>query len=323
MSESGPEAGAERSHGEPSLTPKAHRVPGTLELDGLRKRFGEVTALDGVGFAVAPGEIFGFVGSNGAGKTTTMRIVLGVLAADAGSVRLGGRPVDAALRRTIGYMPEERGLYPKMKVGEQLTYLAELHGSSAAAAREAVRHWTERLGVADRIGATVDSLSLGNQQRVQLAAALVHDPALLVLDEPFSGLDPVAVDVMSAVLREKADAGVPVVFSSHQLELVQRLCDRVGIIAAGRMRVTGTVPELRAGGRPRLLVRAPDAAPDWAAGLPGVLGWERDGDRTVLTLAPGADEQALLAAALRTGPVREFAPQQPTLAELYREVVAG
>ncbi|WP_067660696.1 ABC transporter ATP-binding protein [Nocardia harenae] len=298
-------------------------MPGTLELDGLRKRFGEVTALDGVGFAVAPGEIFGFVGSNGAGKTTTMRIVLGVLAADAGSVRLGGRPVDAALRRTIGYMPEERGLYPKMKVGEQLTYLAELHGSSAAAAREAVRHWTERLGVADRIGATVDSLSLGNQQRVQLAAALVHDPALLVLDEPFSGLDPVAVDVMSAVLREKADAGVPVVFSSHQLELVQRLCDRVGIIAAGRMRVTGTVPELRAGGRPRLLVRAPDAAPDWAAGLPGVLGWERDGDRTVLTLAPGADEQALLAAALRTGPVREFAPQQPTLAELYREVVAG
>ncbi|UGT63615.1 ABC transporter ATP-binding protein [Nocardia asteroides] len=298
-------------------------MSGTLELDGLRKRFGEVTALDGVGFAVAPGEIFGFVGSNGAGKTTTMRIVLGVLAADAGSVRLGGRPVDAALRRTIGYMPEERGLYPKMKVGEQLEYLAELHGSSRAAARKAVRHWTERLGVADRSGDTVDSLSLGNQQRVQLAAALVHDPALLVLDEPFSGLDPVAVDVMSAVLREKADAGVPVVFSSHQLELVQRLCDRVGIIAAGRMRVTGSVAELRAGGQPRLLVRAPEAAPDWAAALPGVLGWERDGDRTVLTLAPDADEQALLAAALRTGPVREFAPQRPTLTELYREVVAG
>lgn len=294
-----------------------------LVLEGLRKRFGEVTALDGVGFAVAPGEIFGFVGSNGAGKTTTMRIVLGVLAADAGSVRLGDRAVDAAVRRTIGYMPEERGLYPKMKVGEQLEYLAELHGSGRAGARKSVRHWAERLGIAQRLGDTVDALSLGNQQRVQLAAALVHDPAVLVLDEPFSGLDPVAVDVMSEVLREKARAGVPVVFSSHQLDLVQRLCDRVGIIAAGRMRAVGGVAELRAGGQGRLVVRVPAAAPDWAAGLPGVTAWERDGDRTVLTLAPGADDQAILAAALRTGPVHEFSPERPTLTELYREVVAA
>src|SRR5699024_1511773 len=149
------------------------------------------------------------------------------------------------VRRTVGYMPEERGLYPKMKVGAQLSYLAELHGLSRSDAAAAVERWTERLGIAERTGDTVDALSLGNQQRVQLAAALVHDPAVLVLDEPFSGLDPVAVDVMSEVLQEKAAEGVPVVFSSHQLELVERLCHRVGIIAAGRMRAVGTVEALR------------------------------------------------------------------------------
>src|SRR5690606_1673878 len=190
--------------------------------------------------------IFGFVGSNGAGKTTTMRIILGVLRPDAGEVRWDGRPVDLDVRRRIGYMPEERGLYPRMKVGEQLVYLARLHGLSPEAARTAMEHWTEVLGVAHRREDHVEKLSLGNQQRVQLASALVHDPELLVLDEPFSGLDPVAVDVMSGVLRERAQQGVPVIFSSHQLELVERLCDRVGIISGGRMVADGTIDELRA-----------------------------------------------------------------------------
>ena len=189
-----------------------------LEIDHLTKRFGDVVALDDMAFEAYAGEIFGFVGANGAGKTTTMRIALGVLAADRGEVRWAGKPLDERSRRRIGYMPEERGLYPRMKVGEQLAYLARLHGLSAAAAGRAVDEWTERLGVAARRGDDVQKLSLGNQQRVQLAAALVHDPDILVLDEPFSGLDPVAVDVMSEVLRAKADAGVPVVFSSHQLD---------------------------------------------------------------------------------------------------------
>ena len=196
-------------------------------------------------FTVRPGEVFGFVGSNGAGKTTTMRIVLGVLTADAGEVRWKGTAVDADLRRRIGYMPEERGLYPKMKVGEQLRYLARLHGLTESAAAASVQRWTDRLGIAERVGDEVQKLSLGNQQRVQLCAALVHDPEVLVLDEPFSGLDPTAVEVMSGVLRDKADAGVPVIFSSHQLELVERLCDRIGIIATGRMVAVGSVEELR------------------------------------------------------------------------------
>ncbi|WP_197720068.1 MULTISPECIES: ABC transporter ATP-binding protein [Pseudonocardia] len=294
----------------------------TLEIDALHKRYGRTVALDGVSFDVRPGEIFGFVGSNGAGKTTTMRIALGVLAADAGEVRLAGRPVDLQVRRTIGYMPEERGLYPKMKVGEQLAYLAELHGLDRTTAQDAAAHWATRLGIAERLGSTVDALSLGNQQRVQLAAALVHDPAVLVLDEPFSGLDPVAVDVMSEVLREKARTGVPVLFSSHQLDLVQRLCDRVGIIAAGRMRTVGTVGEVRRSGGIRLEVHAPAAPPGWADGVAGVRVEHATGGRTTLVLDEHADDQAVLAAALATGPVHGFTVHTPSLSDLYREVVS-
>ena len=220
-----------------------------LELDGLTRRFGDVVALDDLSFSVAPGRKLGFVGPNGAGKTTAMRIVLGVLAADAGTVRWNGGPIDGATRSRFGYMPEERGLYPKMRVREQLVYFARLHGMDAAAAAAAADRWIERLGLTARAGDRVETLSLGNQQRVQLGVALVHDPELLVLDEPFSGLDPTGVDVMSGVLRERAAAGVPVVFSSHQLELVERLCEDVAIVKDGRIVASGAVAELRERGR--------------------------------------------------------------------------
>ncbi|MEU0536621.1 ABC transporter ATP-binding protein [Amycolatopsis tolypomycina] len=292
-----------------------------LEIDGISKRYGDVVALREMTFDVRPGELFGFVGSNGAGKTTTMRIALGVLSADAGEVRYDGAPVTHETRRHIGYMPEERGLYPKMKVAEQLTYLARLHGMSTADARSSTGKWTERLGVAGRRDDEVQKLSLGNQQRVQLAAALVHEPRILVLDEPFSGLDPVAVDVMSQVLKEKAAEGVPVVFSSHQLDLVERLCDRVGIVRSGQMVAVGTVGELRVGGTTRLRVDVPEAADGWADGLPGVKVLGRTGAVTELELGEDADDQAVLKAALATGPVREFAREQPSLTELFRSVV--
>jgi ABC-2 type transport system ATP-binding protein len=294
---------------------------GRLEIDGVFKRYGDVVALRGTTFDVRAGELFGFVGSNGAGKTTTMRIALGVLAADAGEVRWNGERITLDTRRHIGYMPEERGLYPKMKVGEQLIYLARMHGLSARDAKRSMEAWTERLGVAHRQGDDVQTLSLGNQQRVQLAAALVHDPRILVLDEPFSGLDPIAVDVMSKVLQDKASEGIPVVFSSHQLELVERLCHRVGIIRSGQMVAIGEVDELRSGGDTELVVVAPNAADGWAAGLPGVTVRGREGHRTVLVLADDADDQAVLRAALATGPVTEFSRRRPSLTELYREVV--
>jgi ABC-2 type transport system ATP-binding protein len=294
-----------------------------LEFDGLRKSFDGNRVLEGVGFAVAAGSMFGFCGSNGAGKTTTMRIAMGLVRPDAGEVRWQGRPLDQALRRRIGYMPEERGLYPKMKVGEQVAYFARLHGLDAAAARRASEEWVERLGLGARRGDAVEKLSLGNQQRVQLAAALVSRPEVLILDEPFSGLDPIGVDSLAEALLGQASDGVPVVFSSHQLDLVERLCDSVGILARGRMVATGTVEDLRRREAGRLLrVVAPDAAPHWATVLTGVrVVSERAGD-TLLELAAGADDQSVLAAALRTGRVTHFAWQQPTLVELFREVVA-
>ncbi|MCL1869260.1 MAG: ATP-binding cassette domain-containing protein [Promicromonosporaceae bacterium] len=296
-----------------------------LELENLTKSYGDRQALDGATFSVGSGEIFGFVGSNGAGKTTAMRIVLGVLAADDGEVRWAGRPITLDDRRRIGYMPEERGLYPKMKVGQQLEYLARLHGLTAAAATAATKRWTETLGVAERLGDEVQKLSLGNQQRVQLAAALVHEPDVLVLDEPFSGLDPVAVDVMSGVLRERSAAGVPVVFSSHQLDLVERLCDRVGIIRSGRMVATGTIDELRRTDRPRWAVVGPPPSA-WANQLSGARVLSDDdaaGARRTVVETPGGDGQDVLAAALAAGSVHEFAPSRPSLSDLFRHAVAS
>jgi ABC-2 type transport system ATP-binding protein len=293
-----------------------------LEIDKISKRYGDVVALQDLTFDVRPGELFGFVGSNGAGKTTAMRVILGVLSADAGEVRWAGQPLSLGIRRRIGYMPEERGLYPRMKVADQLTYLAQLHGLSRSAAVASMTRWTQRLGVAARRGDEVQKLSLGNQQRVQLAASLVHDPAILVLDEPFSGLDPVAVDVMSRVLREKASDGAPVLFSSHQLDLVERLCDRVGIIRSGRMVAVGTVDELRTGGTPRLVIEAPSAPAGWTAVLPGVRLVAHEGARTVVELDPGTDDQTVLRAALTSGPVRSFGYRRPSLTELFRDVVS-
>jgi len=300
-----------------------------LELRGLSKSFGIVRALDDCSLTVHEGEIYGFVGSNGAGKTTAMRIALGVLAADAGEVLFDGRPLDHAARARVGYMPEERGLYPRMRVGPQLTYLAELHGLDSAAARDAMLQWTDRLGIGGRRGDEVMKLSLGNQQRVQLAAALVHHPSILVLDEPFSGLDPVAVDVMSQVLRDQAAAGVPVIFSSHQLDLVERLCDRVGIIQRGRMVAEGTIEELRTTDRQRLLARVDGVRHATWAAVPGVtvVSTEQtdDGVAVVGEIVTGdvAAEQALLRAATAAGAVREFAPVRLRLADLFRHVVTS
>ncbi len=292
-----------------------------LEIDNVSKRYGDVVALSDMTFEVRPGELFGFVGSNGAGKTTTMRIALGVLAADSGEVRWAGEQITLSTRRRFGYMPEERGLYPKMKVLDQLVYLARLHGLSVNEAHRSAEDWIARLGLKARRGDEVQKLSLGNQQRVQLAAALIHDPSVLVLDEPFSGLDPVAVDVMSQVLKEKTAAGIPVIFSSHQLDLVQRLCDRVGIVNKGRMVACGTVDELRAGAPADLIVHAPQAPPGWAADIAGVSVVSEEDGHTVLRAAEDVDDQAVLKAALATGPVHEFSRRRPALTELFRNVV--
>jgi ABC-2 type transport system ATP-binding protein len=251
-----------------------------------------------------------------------MRIILGVLAPDRGEVRFRDAVVDFATRTRFGYMPEERGLYPKMRVRDQLVYLARLHGIDAAAAARAAETWIERLGLTERAGDRVEALSLGNQQRVQLAAALVHDPELLVLDEPFSGLDPVGVDVLSGVLSDYAATGVPVVFSSHQLELVERLCEAVAIVKDGRLVASGPVEELRDRGAERRLVRVElDAGDSWIP--PGVRVVDRAGHAVVLELPDDVGSDAVLDAARAAGSVTHFSLERPTLTELFREAVAA
>lgn len=292
-----------------------------LELRGLTKRYGNLTAVRDLSFDVRPGEVFGFVGSNGAGKTTTMRIVLGVLVPDSGEVLWNGRPIQFDTRRRIGYMPEERGLYPRMRVGEQLIYLAELHGAAPAAAAASTAQWLDRFHLADRTKDEIQKLSHGNQQRVQLAAALVFEPLMLILDEPFAGLDPEAVDSMSEVLHERATAGVPVVFSSHQLELVERISDRVGIIQRGHLIACGTVDELRGKGPERWWVDAPNAPAGWADRLVGTKVVRTDGTRTLIELNGSSNDQAVLQAALATGPVHEFRRDEPSLLDIFREAM--
>jgi len=296
-----------------------------LQCRDLHLRYGRTVALDGLSLDVEPGLMTGFVGPNGAGKTSTMRIVLGVLGPDSGTVTWNGAPVDADARRRFGYMPEERGLYPKMKVADQLVYLARLHGLDTVRAQRATDDLLDRLGIGDRAGDTLERLSLGNQQRVQLAAALVHGPDLLVLDEPFSGLDPIGVDVLAGVLQEEVARGVPVLFSSHQLELVERLCDRVSIVKEGRVVAAGAVEELRRRDQRRVVRVALDGVEgsDWLTGMPGAepLGDERRGGGLLVALADDADPQELLDRARAAGPVTHFSVVLPTLAELFRAVV--
>jgi ABC-2 type transport system ATP-binding protein len=297
-------------------------VSGSLEIEGLRRTFGPLTALDDLSFEVPAGQVVGFLGPNGAGKTTTMRAIFGLTELDAGTVRWNGAPVGQAQRRRFGYMPEERGLYPGMLVGEQVQYLGRLHGLSAMDAVTATTTWLERLDLADRGNSKVETLSHGNQQRVQLMAALVHKPELLVLDEPLSGLDPTGIDAIGQVLVDQARAGCCVLFSSHQLDQVEDLCERVIIIDHGRLVVSGTVDELATSGGQRLLVRVEgDRTGDWADHLPGVSVSEIDGGAVRLILESSVDSDTILRAAMQAGRVTQFSYERRRLSEVFREAL--
>jgi ABC-2 type transport system ATP-binding protein len=252
-----------------------------------------------------------------------MRAVFGLTDLDAGTVRWNGSPVGPAERRRFGYMPEERGLYPSMLVGEQLEYLGRLHGMSAPDAADATRVWLERLGVADRADSKVESLSHGNQQRVQLAAALVHGPELLILDEPLAGLDPAGIDAIAGVLTGQARSGCCVLFSSHQLDLVEDLCETVTIIDHGRLVVTGKVDDLATSGPRRLVVRVEgDRGAAWARQLTGVSVSEVDRGAARLVLDESADSASVLTAAMAAGRVTEFVVERRRLSEVFREALA-
>jgi ABC-2 type transport system ATP-binding protein len=293
-----------------------------LAFRNVTKRFGAVQALDDCSFSVARGRMLGFLGPNGAGKTTSMRAVFGLVDLDGGDVLWDERPVGLTERLRFGYMPEERGLYPRMPVGEQLEYFGRLHGLSAAGARAAATRWLARLGLEDRAGAKVEELSHGNQQRAQLAAALLHEPELLVLDEPFAGLDPVAVRTLADVLGGEAARGAAVLFSSHQLELVEDICEEVAIIDHGRIVATGDVDALRRRSRQRRIELQLEGGPsEWLPDVAGVeLVGRQNGDLR-LRVGREVDPEQVLAAAERSGRVVAFSYGPPSLAEFFLELV--
>ncbi|MGK3707756.1 ABC transporter ATP-binding protein [Arthrobacter sp. IK3] len=293
-----------------------------LQVRNLTRRFGDKTAVDSVTFDIPSGQMTGFVGANGAGKTTTMRMIMGVLSTTSGEILLDGAPLDAEARSSFGYMPEERGLYPKQPILDQLVYLGQLHRMSSTDARKGATELLERFGLGGRTKDKLESLSLGNQQRVQIAASLLHKPSVLILDEPFSGLDPAAVDSMVELLRERTSAGVPVLFSSHQLDLVDRLCDNMVVLQQGKVIASGTGDDLRAKAvnRHRLTI-SPDAG--WVRDEPGVRVLDVAGPTAILQFDDDDARQRLLATALTRGSVEEFAPIRPSLSEIYREVTAA
>ncbi len=303
--------------------------PVSLEIDNVTKRYGTTTALDGLTFEVARGEVFGFLGANGAGKTTTMRICLGIITADAGEIRWDGRPTEELARRTWGYLPEERGLYPRMGVLDQLVYFASLYGEPPDRARREALAWLTRFRIPDYAGRRAEELSKGNQQKVQFIAAVLHDPEVLLMDEPFTGLDPINLVLLREAFTELRDRGRTLIFSTHQMEAAEAMCESVAIVDQGRLVAGGRMRDLkRASGRRtvRLAVDGEaaegDAAPDWFAALPGVQAVRTDAAGVELELLPGADPATILAAVLaRGGTLTRFEVAEPSLEALFMEHV--
>jgi len=289
-----------------------------LVIHDVEHSFGELVALDGVSFDVVPGVITGLLGPNGAGKTTLLRILLGVLSADHGTVLYDGRVVGEEDRRRWGYMPQERGLYPGMPAGDQVVHFGRLHGLSRGDATSRARLLLEELGLEDRWKDRTDKLSGGMQQRLQLATSLVHDPEVIVLDEPFAGLDPVAVVGLSETLRQRARIGCTVLFSSHQLDLVQDLCEDIAMVDHGRTVLQGSVASLRASsGRRQLRLHVEAPSRDWLLAYPDVTVVSDEADELRLAIPDGVDPLAVLDSARAAGRVNDFGLDLPTLSQLF------
>jgi ABC-2 type transport system ATP-binding protein len=299
----------------------ARAGPAGLELERLTRRYGEVVALDRCSLTVRRGRILGLLGPNGAGKTTAMRCIFGLAPPDAGEVRWDGEPVDRAIRLRFGYMPEERGLYAQMPVRGQLRYLARLSGLSRRAAASSVERWLVRLGLERRGDDRLATLSHGNQQRVQLAAALVHDPVVLVLDEPFAGLDPIGVEALASVIRELARDGSAVLFSSHQLDLVEDVCEDVVVLDGGRVVMEGELAALREASILRYVDVGFRGPARWTPEVAHGRVLLAEPGRTRLEIAGDVDLEALVASVATVGDVTRFSLEPPTLSDLFHQAV--
>jgi len=302
--------------------------PMSLVVDRVSKRFGSIVALDEASFTVEPGRIFGLLGANGAGKTTCMRIVLDILRADSGTVTWEGRPNTELPRRTWGYLPEERGLYPKMRVAEQLRFLSSLYGIPDAVARAEIDAWLERFRIPDYRDRRVEELSKGNQQKIQFIAAILHDPDVMIMDEPFSGLDPINVRLLKEAFLTMRERGKTLIFSTHQMETVEELCESIAIVDRGRVVVHGSVRDVRRGMGRKVVRLATEGDGRFVEtltqidGLDGLTIGARRADFVELQLPADLDPERILRAAMDRGQrVTRFEIAEPSLEEVFFEHV--
>jgi ABC-2 type transport system ATP-binding protein len=295
-----------------------------LVIDTLRKRFGDVQALDGISLTAQAGQVFGFLGPNGAGKTTTMRIVLDILHPDDGTVTWDGEPAASVPRRTWGYLPEERGLYPRMKVLDQLVFVGSLYGISRAEAARRARHWLTRFRIGDYAERRAEELSKGNEQKIQFIAAVLHDPDVLLMDEPFSGLDPINVALLKDAFIEMRDRGKAIVFSTHQMEMVEELCDGIAIINKGRVIVAGLTHDVKrqAGQMVVRLGVSGDRDLDWLDSRPDATVRRSGLDYHEVQLRTGIDPESILQEALaRHEYVTRFEITEPSIEDIFIDQV--
>ncbi len=294
-----------------------------LVLKGVSKAFAGHVAVRDLSLEVPRGSVFGLLGPNGAGKTTTLRMVMNILGADTGSIEILGQPADHATRDKIGYMPEERGLYPRMVLEEQLVFMASIKGLSRREAAERLGPWLERLGLEDWRKRKTNELSKGMQQKAQFIATVLHEPDVLIMDEPMSGLDPVGMDVMRDVMVDLSRRGATIVLSSHQMDTVEKLCDRVALIDKGEKLLDGSVSEVKASHGRNTLVLAFDGDGSFLGSLPGVARVSDFGQYVEIKMSDGADPQALLSEAASRLRVRRFEIVVPSLHDIFVETVTG
>jgi ABC-2 type transport system ATP-binding protein len=294
-----------------------------IRISGVTKSYAGHVAVKDLSLTVPRGSIFGLLGPNGAGKTTTLRMVMDILAPDSGTIEILGQPADHASRDRIGYMPEERGLYPRMVLEEQLLFLAEIKGTPRAVARRRLPGWLERMGLAEWSRRKVIELSKGMQQKAQLVAALLHDPEVLILDEPMGGLDPLGSDLVRDVLLEQRRQGKTVVLSSHQMETVERLCDSIGLMNRGKKLLEGPLSEVKSRHAKNTIVLSYDGDGAFLAGLPGVRGVSEFGRYVEVRMAEGADPQAVLREAAARLRLSRFEVVEPSLHDIFVAAVVS
>lgn len=293
----------------------------TVELEGVQKNYDQFVAVDKLSFKIEQGSVFGLLGPNGAGKTSTIRMMIGITAPDSGTITVFGRPFGRECLRKVGYLPEERGLYKKMKMLDQLIFLGELHGIPATTARERAIEWCNRLEISEKLASKVEELSKGMQQKIQFIAALLHDPDFIIMDEPFAGLDPVNSDLLKNVLLDLKKRGKTILFSTHRMDQVEKLCESICLINRGKAVLQGNLKQIKAQYGKNTVQVQYDGNGNFLNGNPLVQSFTDYGNHVDVRLAKGADPQQLLRAAMEHSRVNKFEVMEPPLEQIFIDVV--